>query len=60
MTTRGKNPYDQGKRFIETARALECDESEEHFDAALRKVAAHKAAPKPAKKPKGNKSKTAM
>jgi hypothetical protein len=28
--------------FVEAARALECDESEERFDAALKKVAAHK------------------
>jgi hypothetical protein len=32
----------QPKRFIDAARALECDESEECFDAALKKVAAHK------------------
>jgi hypothetical protein len=28
--------------FVKAARALECDESEERFDAALRKIAAHK------------------
>jgi hypothetical protein len=28
--------------FAEAARALGCDESEERFDAALKKVAAHK------------------
>jgi hypothetical protein len=28
--------------FVDAARALECDESEERFDAALKKVAAHK------------------
>jgi hypothetical protein len=38
----------QGDVFIEAARALECDESEERFDAALKKVAAHKP---PTKKP---------
>ena len=32
----------QGKDFVDAARALECDESEERFDAALKKVAAHK------------------
>jgi hypothetical protein len=32
----------QLKRFVESARALGCDESEERFDAALKKVAAHK------------------
>jgi hypothetical protein len=35
-------------RFVEAAVALECDESEEHFDAALKMVAAHKP---PDKKP---------
>lgn len=34
----------QGDVFIDAARALECDESEERFDAALKKVAAHKPA----------------
>ena len=32
----------QGRVFIDAARALECDESEERFDAALRKIAAQK------------------
>jgi hypothetical protein len=32
----------QRERFEDAARSLECDESEERFDAALRKVAAHK------------------
>jgi hypothetical protein len=32
----------QSQAFIDAARALECDESEERFDAALRKIAAHK------------------
>jgi hypothetical protein len=27
---------------VEAARSLECDESEERFDAALKKIAAHK------------------
>jgi hypothetical protein len=30
------------KAFLAAARALGCDESEERFDAALKKVAAHK------------------
>jgi hypothetical protein len=34
--------------MVDAARALECDESEERFDAALKKVAAHKP---PDKKP---------
>jgi len=32
----------QVHRFIETARMLGCDESEERFDMALRKIAAQK------------------
>ncbi len=32
----------QGQRFIDAAHALGCDESEEHFDAALKKIAAQK------------------
>jgi hypothetical protein len=44
---------EQTLRFEQAARELECDESEEHFDAALKKVAAHKPAgdPAPPKKP---------
>jgi hypothetical protein len=42
--------------FLEAARALECDESEERFDAALRKVAAHKP---PKENRESEKSKTA-
>jgi hypothetical protein len=36
----------QLKRFVESARALECDESEERFDTALRKIGAYKPPPK--------------
>jgi hypothetical protein len=32
----------QRERFEEAARSLECDESGERFDAALKKIAAHK------------------
>lgn len=32
----------QREHFEEAARSLECDESEERFDAALKKIAAHK------------------
>ena len=56
--TRGKSRShisEQGKSFIDAASALECDESEERFDAALRKIAAHKP---PDKKPEAEKSKT--
>jgi hypothetical protein len=33
---------DQGKRFIEAARAIGCDEDPAHFDEILKKVARHK------------------
>lgn len=36
---------EQHARFVETARALECDESEEAFDEKLKVIARHK--PKP-------------
>jgi len=48
---------DQAKRFIEAARELACDESEERFESALRSIARHKPKPeegkgkKPTKKP---------
>jgi hypothetical protein len=32
----------QSKAFVEAARELGCDESEERFDAALKRVAGHK------------------
>jgi hypothetical protein len=42
-STRSRRPQkSQHNGFIEAARALDCDESEEHFDAALAKIAAHK------------------
>jgi hypothetical protein len=37
-----RSPNAERNRFTDAARALECDESEERFDVALRKVAAHK------------------
>jgi len=48
--TRGSTPQrkervtasSQSRRFVNFAREIETDEFEEHFDAALRKVAAHK------------------
>jgi hypothetical protein len=43
MTERSRKTQDeQGRKFVDAARALGCDESEELFDAALKKVAAHK------------------
>lgn len=32
----------QHRKFVEAARTLGCDKSEDRFDAALKKVAAHK------------------
>jgi hypothetical protein len=37
-----KQEKEQSRKFLDAARALECDESEERFDAALKKIAAHK------------------
>jgi hypothetical protein len=33
---------DQHRRFIETARALECDEDKERFEAKLKQIAGHR------------------
>lgn len=49
---------DQVKSFVEAARQLGCDESEERFDAALGKIVKHKPLPddkptKPAEKKPG-------
>jgi hypothetical protein len=41
-----KGISDQGKDFIDAARTLDCDESEERFDAALAKVARHNTSPR--------------
>jgi hypothetical protein len=41
-TTRTASKKSQVGTFVQAARSLECDESEERFDAALRKIAAHK------------------
>jgi hypothetical protein len=50
-----KQPNPQTEKFKAVARALGCNESEEHFDAALAKVTQHKAVRKPpiAKQSKG-------
>ena len=42
---RPENPTEQSQRFIDAARELGCDESEERFNETLRAVAKHK--PKP-------------
>lgn len=39
---RAANDAAQSQRFIDAARELGCDESEERFNEALRKVAKHK------------------
>jgi hypothetical protein len=36
---------DQGKRFVDAAYELGCDEDPAHFDAILKKVARHKPPP---------------
>lgn len=43
----GKGDPDQYARFVETARQLGCDESEENFQRALRKVATAKPVKRP-------------
>lgn len=40
------DPKTQSDRFKEAARELECDESEERWDATLKKVATQKSEPK--------------
>jgi hypothetical protein len=55
-----KGISDQGKDFVDAARALGCDESEERFDEALKKVAAHKPPPPPQKDAETKKSKPAQ
>jgi hypothetical protein len=48
----GRHPTSQHDRFVETARALGCDESEAAFDEKLRQIARYKPAPKaPKRKP---------
>jgi hypothetical protein len=42
MTHRRKTMDKEGPKFVDSARALECDESEERFDTALKKIATHK------------------
>lgn len=44
----------QRKRFVETARALECDEDKGRFEEKLSRIARAKPATKPASKPKSD------
>ncbi|WP_424360883.1 hypothetical protein [Methylocystis parvus] len=48
----------QSERFAEAAKALECDESEERFDEALKKVARHKPTKEVIATPSGKDAKT--
>lgn len=48
----GKTDPVQSRRFIETARELECDEDEATFEEKLRRIAKAKPAARPAFKPK--------
>jgi hypothetical protein len=52
---------EQHQRFVETARALECDEDKERFEETLGKIAAHKpkneGSPEPAAKKTRKKAK---
>ena len=50
-----KSQKPQSDHFIEAARSLGCDESEEQFDAALAKVARHKPKTEVADIPKSGK-----
>ena len=47
-----KSNEDQRVRFIETARALGCDEDEAAFDEKLRQIVKHKPEPKAKAQPK--------
>ena len=44
------NNKSQPEVFVQTARALECDESEEVFDKALKKIGGRQPAPPPKKR----------
>jgi hypothetical protein len=45
------DPKEQIKRFIETARQLECDEDKERFEEKLKRIASAKPKPPPKRKP---------
>ena len=51
MSKNLKATEDQHARFIETARALGCDESEAAFDEKLKVIARHKPKAEPDTKP---------
>jgi len=46
MVKRDEDKDAQSRRFIETARALECDEDEAAFDEKLKRIAQAKPSPK--------------
>jgi hypothetical protein len=47
----------QHQRFIDTARALECDEDKERFEETLKRIATAKPTP-PKPSPRGSRKKT--
>jgi hypothetical protein len=46
-TKKPSSPTEQHQRFIETARALECDEDKERFEQKLKRIATAKPKSKP-------------
>jgi hypothetical protein len=50
QTSQQLSDEQQHKRFIETARALECDEDQERFEEKLRQIATSKPNPKKPRK----------
>jgi len=52
-----QKPETQFDRFIETARALGCDEDKGRFEKQLGEIAAHKTAKGPPRAPKERKTK---
>ena len=50
-----KSSMEQHKRFLDTARAVGCDEDKEKFEGSLRKIAAHKPSKGALKKPQPRK-----
>jgi hypothetical protein len=49
-STKPSEAKSQHERFIETARALECDEDKERFEEKLKRIATAKPNPKPPRK----------
>jgi hypothetical protein len=51
-------PGEQSKRFIETARALECDEDEAAFDEKLKRIATANPKREKTRKPSGSRGRS--